>query len=620
MREEAAQRRVADGVARLQPIYAALLGQERAAMQPRGQGILMVSLCGPHGCGVSFTSPTSQKVEEPDGLPECVTAARQLRRALDGGHAPEALPMTLAADNSTIAVLRTRPQWFGLWNSYMPLDTAKALRAFNAAGLLRQREQLHLHFLWKLMAQAVTPYEETFYLDNDVLVLQPTLARHLLSNTLRLSDLVMPLDPARPPAKTSVSELRKQRQSRKSGDVATTPPMYDKGIPPLCTCVMAYRRTPSVQRLLEGAAVRLALSLNPVDPTVRTGSPVVIRQSDQEMLWLELTQAPPDPRLRLFVLPEEYFCPAYWPQVDVATSVGISFYDYVSAWSTHGKPHQVAPRWTTGYSTAGYECKATHFHHSHAHLLEARPRLKRGAIAAFEEAIGRPRTQSQQTPNGGEGGSTSSRPDSEASAPDESSCASPLFEYDADKDGCATESITAGAWRKFTSRKPLDPSSAPIGSTARGPSAWAGQTWRCSHDALNKPGWIGRWHGGQGASQGGGMDLTFHARLTLAGSVTVVFARSAQMGRASLLLNGDESTAVTLNGLSPSSDAQQQLHTVTIPVKRLVGPGGIRNGRCNCTTVKHPAKVTLSLRVQPPGQTAQATDRTRFRVKALAAC
>ena len=58
----------------------------------------------------------------------------------------------------------------------MPLDTAKALRAFNAAGLLRQREQLHLHFLWKLMAQAVTPYEETFYLDNDVLVLQPTLA------------------------------------------------------------------------------------------------------------------------------------------------------------------------------------------------------------------------------------------------------------------------------------------------------------------------------------------------------------------------------------------------------------------------------------------------------------
>ena len=580
--------RVAEGVSRLHAIYTALLGSGRAAMQPRGQGILMVSLCGPNGCGMSFTSPTQRAVEEPDGLPECVTAARQLRRALGRGR--PVMPMTLAADDATLAVLRTRSQWYGLWDAFMPMDTDKALRAFNAAGLLKQREGLHLHFLWKLMAQAVTPYQETLYLDNDVLVLEPALAKHLLTNTLRLSDLALPLDPARPPAKTSVSELRKQRQSRKSGLVATAPPMYDQGIPPLCTCVMAYRRTPSVRRLLEGAAVRLALSLNPVDPTVRWGNPVAIRQSDQEMLWLELTQTPPDPRLRLFVLPEEYFCPAYWPQVDAATTAGISFYDYILAWASHGKPKEVWPRWTTGYSSAGYECKATHFHHSHAHLMEAKPKLKRGAIAAFEEALGRPRaaTQHQQT---------------REEPADNNVCASPLFEFDVDKDGCATERSDSGASRRFSGRLPL-----------KADSVYS--NWRCSQDGPGHPGWIGKW---QGANPGGA-DLTFRARLTLGGSVTIIFVRSssAQMGRASLMLNGDESAAVTLDG--SSSSVSPELHSVSVPVARLVGRRSINNARCNCTTVKHPAKVTLSLRVQQPLQTGPQRNGTKFKLKALAGC
>ena len=371
----------------------------------------MVSMCGQNGCGVSLTSPIhsstqppNRTVEDPDGLPECVTAARQLRRVLRSStsalqNSGLVFPMTLACDNATLAILRTRPQWYGLWDSYMLLDTAKARRAYFAAGLLQERRQLQLHFLWKLMAQAMTPYEETFYLDNDVLVVQATLAKDLLTNTLRVSDLVMPVDPVRQSHRTSVSEIRKAKQSRQWGGVAKTPPMYDMGIPPLCTCVMAYRRTPSVQRLLEGAAVRLALSLNPVDPTIRAGMPVIIRQSDQEMLWLELTQSPPDPLLRLFVLPEEYFCPAYWPQVNAPTIKGISFYEYVLAWATQGKKaatqgkkkrsQVVVPQWKTGYRNGGYPCKATHFHHSHTHLLETRPPLKESTVAAFEHAVGR---------------------------------------------------------------------------------------------------------------------------------------------------------------------------------------------------------------------------------------
>ena len=411
--------RVADGVARLRPIYVALFGHELASVQPRGQGILMVSICSPNGCGVSLTSPinstappTNGTAEEPDGLPECVTAARQLRRVMRSSksalqNSGLVFPMTLACDNATLAILRTRPQWYGLWDSYMLLDTAQARRAYFAAGLLQERRQLQLHFLWKLMAQAMSPYEQTFYLDNDVLVLQATLAKDLLTNTLRVSDLVMPVDPVRQAPRTSASETRKAKQSRQWGGVAKTPPMYDMGIPPLCTCVMAYRRTPSVQRLLEGAAVRLALSLNPVDPTVPKGKPVIIRQSDQEMLWLELTQSPPDPLLRLFVLPEEYFCPAYWPHGRAASTKGVSFYEYVVAWSTQGKKNEtslgkrrkrsVVPRWVTGYRISGYPCKATHFHHSHTHLLETRPKLKASTVAAFEQAVGRGSRETAQT-------------------------------------------------------------------------------------------------------------------------------------------------------------------------------------------------------------------------------
>ena len=36
------------------------------------------------------------------------------------------------------------------------------------------------------------------------------------------------------------------------------PPMFGRGMPPVCSCVMAFRRTPHVRRLLSHAAARLA--------------------------------------------------------------------------------------------------------------------------------------------------------------------------------------------------------------------------------------------------------------------------------------------------------------------------------------------------------------------------
>jgi hypothetical protein len=88
---------------------------------------------------------------------------------------------------------------------------------------------------------------------------------------------------------------------------ALEPPMFGRGQPPFCSCVMAFRRTPRVRRLFAHAAVRLAHRLNPTD---LTDPAVGVRQTDQEMLWLELFTGPVEQQPSLLVLPEEYYCPA----------------------------------------------------------------------------------------------------------------------------------------------------------------------------------------------------------------------------------------------------------------------------------------------------------------------
>ena len=62
-----------------------------------------------------------------------------------------------------------------------------------------------------------------------------------------------------------------QAQQRTGASVAEEavlePPMFGRGMPPVCSCLVAFRRTPRVRRLLSHAAGRLALRLNPTDLT-----------------------------------------------------------------------------------------------------------------------------------------------------------------------------------------------------------------------------------------------------------------------------------------------------------------------------------------------------------------
>ena len=169
------------------------------------------------------------------------------------------------------------------------------------------------------------------------------------------------------------------------------------------------------------------------------------------------------------------------------------------------------------------------------------------------------------------------------------------------------------AWRRYAINLPH------VEAPANAPLNPAEHSWACWSDVPGKPGWIGRWRSSADAAS---RELRFRVRVTLMGHVVVGFLRSysLEMGRASLMLNGDESSAVTLDGHWQSNTSQ--LDAVAIPVTRLVGTQNIMNRKCNCTTVAHPAKVTLSFRMQAPEPRSGsvAAMGTKFKLLSLTTC
>jgi hypothetical protein len=93
------------------------------------------------------------------------------------------------------------------------------------------------------------------------------------------------------------------------------PPVFSRGQPPMCSCLLAYNRKPKVRRFFLSAAARLLSRLHPTDPT--TDQTVNIRQTDQEMMHFELhrgsavdDQGEAAEQPAVLLLPEEYYCPA----------------------------------------------------------------------------------------------------------------------------------------------------------------------------------------------------------------------------------------------------------------------------------------------------------------------
>jgi len=190
-------------------------------------------------------------------------------------------------------------------------------------------------FVWKLAAILRSNFERTLFLDTDLYVLWPSFVHTLLSLTLPMGDVAMPIDVGRYFAPWSRSP-----------------------VPPLCSAVMAYwSRRANVVGLLEGAAYRLIWHLHKS-----------VRQGDQQMMQIEYMRNRTD--LRVLTLPEEFYCPQNQQLLRRATKGGSSLDSGTHAASTaSASPPPPRPVWETSWGKLW--CKALHGHTFRAEQLEA---------------------------------------------------------------------------------------------------------------------------------------------------------------------------------------------------------------------------------------------------------
>ena len=288
------------------------------------------------------------------------------------------VPLALVSDTVTSGFLRTKPQTQGLWDHHIVFDVQAAARAMHGLRTVRYAEWA----LWKLGALLLSPFERTLYLDADIVLLSGSLVHDLLHNSLRLYDMAMPVDVGRPGNKFSkrksmrrifyTTENQQLRNGSNEDKPALSPNMFAHGFPPMCTCIMAFRRERSVKRLIMRASARLVNRSNLVDPTVHEHRSFV-RQTDQEMVWFELFEGEVAKLPRVLMLPEEYYCPA--------TSTGEQAFDYTDlilsnrlpAWTVPGvtygstctKRKECVKRPNDRYLAGGVkDCHAAHMHWS----------------------------------------------------------------------------------------------------------------------------------------------------------------------------------------------------------------------------------------------------------------
>jgi len=248
---------------------------------------------------VFISKPTS--IAGIQALREAVSAAQQLSKI-----AQPRYPLELHANALALNLVSRDRSTKGLWARVVPLVLAPHLRELLQRWRRRSQEASApiASFVHKLAALARTRYERALFLDNDIRVLQPSLVHSLLSSTLAVADLAMPLDTNR---ETGAFEMA----------------------PPLCSCLVAYHNTAEVRRLWEGASLRLLTHRHPH-----------VRQTDQEMIWFEWTQN--QTRLRVLALPEEYYCPL---PANAAPQ-----------WQTSGWPF------------SRHKCRSTHMHSTRVQL------------------------------------------------------------------------------------------------------------------------------------------------------------------------------------------------------------------------------------------------------------
>ena len=189
----------------------------------------------------------------------------------------------------------------------------------------------------KLLGLLSSPFDRTLYVDVDVHVLDGSLPRSLLSDTLRLADVAMAVDPSR------------------DNDVW----YRAAGAPPVCGCMIAYRRNAATTSLFRGALSQMLAVTRPeyCFDRSRNGRPLHkrdcrgLRQGDQEYIYWEWTRAA-DPALRMLVLPEEYYCPSI--RMEGKTNHSGAHASWSTSWTEWAKAN---PR---GGGVGSYRCLAVH--------------------------------------------------------------------------------------------------------------------------------------------------------------------------------------------------------------------------------------------------------------------
>ena len=211
---------------------------------------------------------------------------------------PPAWPLMLFA-NPALQMALARRNATSLWDEHRPIRLAPELREFAPRGYdadsddgSNPRKRRPSVYAFKLSALALTEYDRTVYLDLDVFVLNPSLVNVLLTSTLRVADVAMP-GPV--PGRFAMASGEKGAARENA-----------LGVPVLCSCLIAYRKTAGV----------LAWMIDAARALMQRRNPELRRQGDQEYLWFMWWSVHASKgSLRVLGLPDEWYCPWRTPRV-----------------------------------------------------------------------------------------------------------------------------------------------------------------------------------------------------------------------------------------------------------------------------------------------------------------